>query len=494
MALLETIRQQTDSPWAKLMFGAVVMVFVFWGIGASGGPKTQAIAVVNGERITDTQLQRIMRNATRGSASSMNEDELNQLTRDVIGQLIQTEILLQEASRLGIEVSDEEIARYVLQIDAFKTESGKFSKELYERNLKRMGLSRGKFEEQIRDQRMIEKLEQLVRDSVTISDTELERIYVQSATELIVDFVRVTDAVLLQHVTVDQMSIDAYVAASETELKAMYDDDYDRLYHQPPRATYSQIRLRTDLEGFEADAVRTKLKSILAEARADGTAEGFAALARRYSEDFSASSGGAMGTQTDKQIPEAARAAILSATPGSITGIAEVPQGLAVYHIEAVLPEETRAFDAVKADIARDILAGQEVAQFSAKVSDNIHSAWQGTGSVPDAMLQEYDLTVQTAGPFSKGQPALPGAGTSPELISALSSAASAGVLSGTYATDGGRIIASIAAYTDADMTSFESQKEMIRMQLGYQKEEAVLAAWNQDLLGKARVVQHYNP
>ena len=196
MALLESIRQQTDSPWAKIVFGAVVLVFVFWGIGASGGPTTTAIAEVNGNRITDTELHRQMRNISRSQGASQNEDDLNRLAADVIKQLIQTEVLLQESDRTGIEVSDEEIVRELKKIEAFQTSDGTFSTELYERNLKNIGLTRGRFEDQLRDSIALQKLETLARNSVTISDASLERLYRQDSTELTVSFVRIPDSAL----------------------------------------------------------------------------------------------------------------------------------------------------------------------------------------------------------------------------------------------------------------------------------------------------------
>lgn len=494
MALLETIRQQTDTFWAKFIFGAVVLVFVFWGIGASGGPKLTAIAEVNGERITDTQLQRIMRNVTQTSTAAMNEEELNELTQNVIQQLIMTEVLLQEAERLDIEVSDEEVGRYVLDIEAFRTESGTFSLELYERNLKRAGLSRGKFEEQIRDQRSIEKLEKLIRDTVIVSDDEVRRIYMDTSTELSVQFVRIADIALLEHVDVEQASVDAYVAANEDELRASYDEDYERLYHKPARATYSQIRMRTDMEGFTPEAVRAQLEQVRSEAVSDGTAEGFAALARRHSDDLSASNGGAMGTQAEPQIAEAARAPIFAATPGGVTEIIETPQGLVFYRVDEVFPEEDQSFDEAKTEMARTALASQTLATFSAQVGADILSGWQSTGAAPTELLARYGLQVELAGPFPRGFPNVTGAGNSPELNSALSSATGTGPLDAVYPTEGGRIIAAVSQYTEADMTSYEQQKEMIRMQLAAQKEESILAAWRDDLRSRARVVQHYNP
>ena len=47
----------------KAVFAAIVLEkFVFWGVGGAGGLTNQVIAEVNGERITDTAFQRVMRN------------------------------------------------------------------------------------------------------------------------------------------------------------------------------------------------------------------------------------------------------------------------------------------------------------------------------------------------------------------------------------------------------------------------------------------------
>jgi peptidyl-prolyl cis-trans isomerase D len=494
MGLLENIRQQTDSPWAKVIFGAVVIVFVFWGVGASGGPKSTSIAEVNGERITDTQLQRIMRDVSNRATGSMNEEDLNQITNDVISQLIMKEVLLQEAARVGIEVSDQEIGRYVLEFDAFRTESGNFEVELYERNLKRMGLSRGKFEEQIRHEFSIQKLEALIRSAVLVSDEELTRIYVSSATEVSVDYVRIADASLLQYVDVAQESIDAYVASSETELKATYEDDFDRLYNTPPRVTYRQLQLRTNIEGFEADAVQQKLTEVLEQARADGTEGGFSTLAARYSEDFSASNGGAMGTQARQQIAEEAQQPLLEASPGTITDIIETAQGLSIYYVSEVFPAETLAFDDVKQQIARDALASQTLTEFSDELAQKVLAAWQSGGQPPAELMTEYGLSLETAGPFPKGNPMLGTASSNVDLMRDLSRATGPGVLGSVYSTDSGRLVAAVTSYTEADMTMFELQKEIIRAQLTEQKQEVALMVWRQDLRNRARVVQHYNP
>jgi hypothetical protein len=62
------------------------------------------------------------------------------------------------------------------------------------------------------------------------------------------------------------------------------------------------------------------------------------------------------------------------------------------------------------------------------------------------------------------------------------------------YATDGGRIVASVDAINEPDMDAFEEQKGMIRTQVLRQEQEVFLAAWRDDLVKQARIVQHYDP
>jgi peptidyl-prolyl cis-trans isomerase D len=403
MALLETIRQQTDSPWAKIVFGAVVLVFVFWGIGASGGPTTTAIAEVNGKRITDTELHRQMRNLTRSQNIGQNEEDLNRLAADVIQQLIQTEVLLQEADRTGIEVSDEEIVRELRKIEAFQTSDGKFSTELYERNLKNIGLTRGRFEDQLRDSITLQKLETLARNSITVSDASLERLYRQVSTELTVSFVRIPDSALLEAVPVEDSAIDALIAADIDALKADYQRDFSRLYHRDPTAELHTVLLKTDIEGVSEEELSAKMAEVLAAARSGAD---FSELARRYSEDLSAVNGGSLGAMAKPQIDPAA-VDIIFASSGSITDAIKTSQGLQIFKVGALTEEETMAFEDVQRDIARARLASQGVSQVAGAFAEELLAAWKTAGTPPTDQLEKYGLRLSTPAPTSKGAPNL---------------------------------------------------------------------------------------
>ena len=145
MSLMEKIRGGTESGAMKVVLGIIVVVFVFWGIGTGNSPTSQLVATVDGKRITDTRFHKLMKQQARGQDGNLTEEQHQALARDVVMQLITQEVMLQEADSLGIEISDEEVARTILELDAFNSESGEFSTELYTRHLKHYGTTRALF-------------------------------------------------------------------------------------------------------------------------------------------------------------------------------------------------------------------------------------------------------------------------------------------------------------------------------------------------------------
>ena len=108
MAVMENIRAGANNPWMKAVFAAIVLVFVFWGVGGAGGPTNQVIAEVNGERITDTQFQNLMRNYSRSQGEAKSDEEQSRIAGQAVAELIETEVLQQAAVDNNIEVSDDE--------------------------------------------------------------------------------------------------------------------------------------------------------------------------------------------------------------------------------------------------------------------------------------------------------------------------------------------------------------------------------------------------
>ena len=85
------------------------------------GGRTVTYATVNGNRVTDLDLQKRMRLVQRQmQSSSMNADELEQLQNTVLERLITERAVMDKAVELGIQVSDTEIGLTILQNQVLK--------------------------------------------------------------------------------------------------------------------------------------------------------------------------------------------------------------------------------------------------------------------------------------------------------------------------------------------------------------------------------------
>ena len=124
----------------KFILLVVIVAFVatslfFYGSGSlkGDGARGSAPATVNGEDIPAARLQRMQRNYIEYYRRTYRQDitpemaERMGLTQQVISDLIQEALIIQQAKREGITVSDEELRLRIQSIPAFQ-EDGRFSR------------------------------------------------------------------------------------------------------------------------------------------------------------------------------------------------------------------------------------------------------------------------------------------------------------------------------------------------------------------------------
>lgn len=172
--MLESMRKHMNwLMWITIIL--VVVTFLFFGIypaDVGGG----AVANVDGDVITKDDFNRVYRNmyeTYRGILKDqLNESMTKDLKMQALRELITDRLLVQEAARLGLKVSDQELQTAIMQEPAF-SKDGKFDKKRYERVLDSINMKPAVFEANQRSLLLRQKLEQLVRDSVTVTDAEL---------------------------------------------------------------------------------------------------------------------------------------------------------------------------------------------------------------------------------------------------------------------------------------------------------------------------------
>ncbi len=155
----------------------IIGIFFWYG---TGGLKTYA-ATVNGTRIEIQEFQsefsRRIRRYREDSEGTVTDDDAMMVRQQALFSLINQELMLQEAKRMGITVSDDEIIQTIRSLPQFQHE-GQFHPDIYRNVLNfNLGMTPDQFEEMIRRSIAVQKLEQAVISTAIVSDPELELYY-----------------------------------------------------------------------------------------------------------------------------------------------------------------------------------------------------------------------------------------------------------------------------------------------------------------------------
>ncbi|HEX6083991.1 MAG TPA: SurA N-terminal domain-containing protein [Thermoanaerobaculia bacterium] len=308
-------------------------VFIDMGMGgAFGGGQEQArnyAARVNGETIGFDDYNRALKNVEDmyrqqfgGQFTPEMAQQLN-LPTQVMNMLVDQRLLTQEAARLNLTASPDEVRRKLMEIPNF-TENGKFiGMELYNNYVGRLGYaSPSDFEADLGREIALQKMESALQNSVVLSPKAIDAEYRRTNENAKVRYVLLPSAPL-ETVTVAPADIDAYYKAhqseythgeqrkiryiladyqkiraevqpSDAELRRAYETSKND-FKRPASAKVLHILIKSDQTATpQADAAaKAKAESIVAQLR--GGAD-FAALARQHSEDPSSSgNGGDMG-------------------------------------------------------------------------------------------------------------------------------------------------------------------------------------------------------
>ncbi len=158
---------------------SLALVLLFLGLGCSGKQEgADVMATVNGRKITRTEVEKYYNNQTADAPQKPSEEQADSLRLSILRQLIDNEILMQRAEKMGLLATDEEINSKLAEIKAPYTQE-EFDKRLKERNL-----TLDDFKRDLRRSITIEKvLNKEVTSKINISDEDITAYYNQHKAE-----------------------------------------------------------------------------------------------------------------------------------------------------------------------------------------------------------------------------------------------------------------------------------------------------------------------
>ncbi len=201
---------------------AVSLVFFYAAPGRSVSKldptrNTEVVAKVGSAKITIADVARIRENYAQMFGGRVSLAQLGGNKRFLDG-LISKHVISQEAARLGLAASDEELRDKIRK--QFSDASGQFIG--FERYKESVGQRYGdieKFENEIRDEIAAEKLRAFVTASVNVSDAEVEEEYKRRNSSFDVSYVALTTEKLAEKIQPSDEDLRSYFESHKTDYR-----------------------------------------------------------------------------------------------------------------------------------------------------------------------------------------------------------------------------------------------------------------------------------
>src|SRR5215471_11605208 len=164
---------QTLGRWGDLLIAGLAIALLASSCNRSESDK-DVLAKVNSYKVLRSEVDKAYQRQIAGAPQKplLEQDRIMRL--QLLEQIINLQLYLQKAERLGIVVTDEEVESRVSQ------DKAPYTKEEFAKKLQEMGYTEDEYRDEIRRRLTIEKLlNKEIRSKVSISDADIQTFYNQ---------------------------------------------------------------------------------------------------------------------------------------------------------------------------------------------------------------------------------------------------------------------------------------------------------------------------
>ncbi len=500
--MLDFMRQRARSVWTKALFLIIALVFVFFGIGSFGDDaQVQIIVTVDDEPITLQEFQRAYRNVEANYREIYKErftPELAQqmnLRQQTLDQLVDTKLLAKEARRIGFRASDEDVRQEIAASPTFHS-FGSFSPDRYRRLLRYLRMTPQEFEEQQRNQLVIERFQKFIDGSIRATDYEVEALFRFEQEKMNLAFLKIASADLVDMVTITEQQVREfytnntesfripervrlhYVSYAPEDFEAeasVSEDEVLDFYnaHKGDRFTEEkQVQARHILFSL-ADGVsderkadtRSTAQRILERAR---EGEDFAVLAEEYSQDTgTASNGGDLGLFGRGRMVKPFEEAAFDMEVGQVSDLVETTFGFHIIKVEAIQPERIKPLEEVADTVTEELLERRSRSIAEQRAREDRKNIADGTTLLQFA--ESVGLEAKET-PLVNQNETIPGLGRRPKLVET-AFGQSPGQISDPVQVDNTWFLVSLTERVPSRIPAFTAVQEEVEEQ--YRSEQA---------------------
>ena len=379
--MLQNIRNNIQGTVAKIIIAIIIVPFAIFGIESLiGGGSSNEAAQVNGEKISDSDLQQAINIQKRQLLAMMGDNVQPAMLDDAalrgpaLDALITQHLLQQGAAALKLGVSPQAVDQMILSMAAFQ-DDGKFSPDRYQALLRNQGYTPVYFKHMLQQELVVNQLHSGIADTDFVTPNELQRVTGLLQQQRSFAYVSIPVANLQEQVVINDSDIQSYYDEhkdkflNEERIKPEYIELRVEDYFQPVDDAAVKAEYDREIANFKpsterhaahilievndqrsdeqakalAESIRTKLAA----------GEDFAKLAAQYSDDVgSKNSGGDLGSSGGDTFPAVFEQALAQLQVGALSMPVKSESG---YHLIKLLDAQVKdkpTFEQRKADIA----------------------------------------------------------------------------------------------------------------------------------------------
>ena len=432
--MLSIMRKHAGSWIIKFLLAAIIVVFIPWGVQRYTSQRSSRVADVNGTIITlgdyRNSYSNLIEQVRQSFGNNLNDELIQalQLRKRALDQLVDRALMLQEAQKLKIQISDEELAQTIRNFRAFQT-AGVFDNQRYLNTLSRTKLTPEAFEEQQREAMIIDKLQNFITGNIKVSELEARQWYKYNNTEVDLDYVLLepgqfknieptADEILdyfdqhketyktdpeikVRYLHLKPKDFEVKVTIAEEEIRDYYESNPEKFKNpKTVQARHILIKAGQNAKPEEVESARQKAEDVLKLVR-DG--QDFAALARQYSEGPTKTKGGDLGTFPREAMVKPFADKAFSMKAGDVSDPVRTRFGWHIIKVEQINPAKTLSLDEAREDIEKTLKTDRS----KNLAYDEAEAVYDNTfeGQKLADIAQERNLKIQTTEPFTQKSP-----------------------------------------------------------------------------------------
>lgn len=392
----------------QIVLALIILPFALWGVDSYRHSGDASLATVNDYQVGQAEFEDAMdqqRQRLREVAGENFDPALfdrPEIKRSILEGVVLQHVLQDEAAKVGLVVSDAQMAQIIAGIPAFQTD-GNFDKKRYEAALRAQGMTTAVFEYRVRRDLLNRELtdayaqngfasgevaDRLIRlneqqrvvsltafgldaflKQVQVADADVKAYYDRNASQFEmaeraqIDYVVFSANQLAEDIKPTAAEVEGYFSEHQSEFSTQ----------EQRRAAHILITVAPKASAEEKQAAKAKAEDLLRQVKA--SPERFAALAKQYSQDpGSAANGGDLGMFGRGAMVKQFDEAVFALKVGQISDLVETDYGYHIIKLTAIEPVKVEPLSQVRTMI-EDRLREQQAADRFAELAEKFSNA-----------------------------------------------------------------------------------------------------------------------